>query len=335
MTEEMNKRLILEQQTVIERLCSSHRNGRIGHAYMFDGERGTGKEAVATFFAQLLLCSNPENSVPCETCPSCRRVSSSNHPNVTLIVPDGQDIKKEQMSKLVYSMTKKGYESGRKIYIISRADRMNVAAANTLLKFLEEPEGDVTAILLTDSYQSILPTIQSRCQRVSFLPPSREMMIDRLVEKGITPSMAATVSMVTANVDEAFRLAGDDQFAQMRKTVVKLVEASDRHVHEALLFIQSEWVPLFKEKEEAESGLDLLLYAYRDVVASKADLQSTAAFPDQHELFKGLSMKMTYSRLSANMEAILQAKKQLHGNMNRTLLMEQLVLSMQEGLLVV
>ena len=68
---------------------------------------------------------------------------------------------------------------------------------------------------------------------------------------------------------------------------------------------------------------------------SKAGLQSTPAFPDQQEFFSSLSMKMTYSRLSANMEAILQAKKQLHGNMNRTLLMEQLVLSMQEGLLVV
>ena len=92
---------------------------------------------------------------------------------------------------------------------------------------------------------------------------------------------------------------------------------------------------LFKEKEETERGLDLLLYAYRDIVAFKAGLQSVPAFPDQQEFFKGLAMKMTYSQLSANMEAILQAKKQLHGNMNRTLLMEQLVLNMQEGLLVV
>ena len=74
-------------------------------------------------------------------------------------------LKKSRCLRLIMKMTRKGYEPGRKIYIISRADRMNVAAANTLLKFLEEPEGEVTAILLTDSYQSILPTIQSRCQR--------------------------------------------------------------------------------------------------------------------------------------------------------------------------
>src|SRR4051812_25268466 len=120
MQDEVNNRLVVGQKKITERLSSSYKNGRIGHAYMFDGERGTGKEAIALFFAKLLLCASPENFVPCETCNSCRRVTSSNHPNVTLIRPDGQDIKKEQMSNLVYSMTKKGYEAGRKIYIISR-----------------------------------------------------------------------------------------------------------------------------------------------------------------------------------------------------------------------
>src|SRR4029078_2271075 len=151
MTEERDARFFEEQKVVIKRLSASYINSRIGHAYLFDGERGTGKEAVALFFAKLLLCDKPENAVPCETCHSCRRVTSSNHPNVTMIRPDGQDIKKEQMSDLIFTMTKKGFEVGRKIYIIAAAERMNVAAANTLLKFLEEPEGEVTAILLTQA----------------------------------------------------------------------------------------------------------------------------------------------------------------------------------------
>lgn len=332
---EKTDRLFIEQKNVLDRLQSSYKNNRIGHAYIFDGETGTGKEEMAIFFAKLLLCKQVERNVPCETCHSCRRLSSGNHPNLTIVRPDGQDIKKEQMSDLIAKMTKKGYEPGRKIYIVSRADRMNSAAANTLLKFLEEPEGEVTAILLTDSYQSILPTIQSRCQRIPFLPPSRETMIGKLMESGITTSMAATVSMVTADFEEASRLAGDDQFAQMRKTVLKLVEASDRNVQEALLFIQTEWIPLFKEKDDTERGLDLLLYAYRDVMAYKAGLESTPAYPDQQQFFTNLSMNITFRQLSSLMDAILQAKKKLYSNMNRTLLMEQLVLSMQEGLLVV
>ena len=332
-TEDRN--LFEVQKLVVERLSASFKNNRVGHAYLFDGERGTGKEEVALYFAKLLLCEKPMSFVPCETCKSCLRISSGNHPNVTMIRPDGQTIKKDQMDEFLLEMTKKGYESGRKVYIISRADRMNIASANALLKYLEEPDGNVTAILLTDAYQSILPTIQSRCQRISFLPPSREMMVSTLESKEITASMAATVTMITANVDEAFQLAQDDAFAHMRKTVLKLVEASDQNVQEALLFIQSSWSQVFKEREETDRGLDLLLYAYRDIAAFKAELQSMPAYPDQQEFFNGLAMRMTYSQLSAIIESILQAKRHLHSNMNRTLLMEQLVLNMQEGLLVV
>lgn len=323
------------QKAVVDRLEATFLNNRIGHAYLFDGETGTGKEAAAIHFTKLLLCEQPENAVPCETCHACRRIDSQNHPNVSRIAPDGQDIKKEQMSSLIMQMTKKGYEPGRKIYMITRADRMNAAAANTLLKFLEEPEGEVTAILMTDSYHSILPTIQSRCQRISFLPPRREEMIAKLVENGITSTMAATVTMMTADSEKAKELAENDQFALTRKTVLKLIEASDRNVNEALIFIQTDWSPALKEKEDMERGLDLLLYAYRDIVAMKAGLQAELTFPDQQQNFRALSMKMTYNRLSDSMEAVLQAKKKMYANMNRTLLMEQLVLNLQEGLMLV
>lgn len=323
------------QKAVIDRLEATFSHHRIGHAYLFDGERGTGKEEAAIHFAKLLLCERPQNAVPCETCNACKRVQARIHPNVTMIEPDGQDIKKEQMSSLIMKMTKKGYEPGRKIYIIARSDRMNAAAANTLLKFLEEPEGDVTAILLTEAYHSILPTIQSRCQRIPFLPPNREEMMEKLMESGITASMAATVTMLTADLEKAKELAENDQFALLRKTVLKLMEAADRHVNEALLFIQSDWLPVMKEKEDMELGLDLLLYAYRDIVSLKAGLQAELTFPDHQQQLRTLSMKMTYNRLSENMESILQAKKKLYGNMNRTLLMEQLVLNLQEGLMLV
>ncbi|MDS9473312.1 DNA polymerase III subunit delta' [Sporosarcina pasteurii] len=331
----MESTTFINQQIVMSRLKASFEHNRIGHAYIFDGERGTGKEEISLFFAKLLLCQNPTQNAPCETCSSCLRVASRNHPNITIIYPDGQTIKKGQMDEFLLEMTKKGYESGRKIYIISQAERMNSASANALLKYLEEPEGNVTAILLTESYQAILPTIQSRCQRISFLPPSRETLISMLEEQGITRSMAATVTMLTANIEEALQLAQEDEFAHMRKTVLKLVEASDQNIHEALLYIQSTWSQVFKEREETDRGLDLLLYAYRDVVALKAELNSMSVYPDYNEFLNSLAMKLTYSQLSAVMEAILQSKRQLGGNMNRTLLMEQLMLNMQEGFLVV
>ena len=98
--------------------------------------------------------------------------------------------------------------------------------------------------------------------------------------------MAATVTMVTANVNEAFVLANDDQFAHLRKTVLKLVEASESNVHEALLFIQTNWSASIKEKEEVDRGLDLLLYVYRDIVALKAGLESDTSIPRSKRIFR-------------------------------------------------
>ncbi len=133
-------------------------------------------------------------NVPCETCRNCKRIESGNYPNLFQIEPDGQFIKIDQIRELISGMTRTGFEEGRKIYIIHHADRLNNSSANTLLKFLEEPEGEVTAILLTEAYHSILPTIQSRCQHIKFSDVPREIMMNKMQEHGISFSMASTVS---------------------------------------------------------------------------------------------------------------------------------------------
>ncbi|MCM3088910.1 DNA polymerase III subunit delta' [Bhargavaea ginsengi] len=324
--------ILARQPKATSLLGGSAASGRVAHAYLFEGVKGAGKEALARFFTQLLLCPESAGGKPCGVCRNCRRIREDNHPNVTQIRPDGQDIKKGQISDLIYKLNKTGIEDGRKIYILHQADRMNIAAANTLLKFLEEPEGEVTALLLTDRLSAILPTIRSRCQEIHLQPPPREAVLEQLVaEGGVTRSMASTVTMINADPDGALALASDEQFGQARKTVIKLVEASDKSIQEALLFIQTDWGPLFKEKDETELGLDLLLFAYRDISAVKAGLSTSLAYPDNRARWEEMALRLTFGRLASILEAILKAKRNLQSNMNRTLLMEQLVLNMQEG----
>ncbi|WP_040224466.1 DNA polymerase III subunit delta' [Bhargavaea cecembensis] len=323
--------IVERQHAAIAGLRASFASRRVAHAYLIEGVKGAGKEAVARFFTQLLLCTEPADAMPCGNCRNCRRIREGNHPNVSDIRPDGQDIKKGQIADLIYQLNKTGIEDGRKIYIIHEAERMNASAANTLLKFLEEPEGEVTAILLTDTLSAILPTIRSRCLEIHLQPPPREQVIEQLAgEDGLTRSMASTATMVTAGPEEALELASGELFGQARKTVLKLVEASEKNIQEALLFIQTDWGLVFKEKDEAELGLDLLLFAYRDIAAVKAGLGTVLAYPDQRDQWEQLALRMTFGRLADILGAILGAKRNLHSNMNRTLLMEQLVLNMQE-----
>ena len=256
------------------------------------------------------------------------RVLSSNS---LQLEPDGQFIKIDQVRDLISEMTMTGVEEGRKIYVLHHADRLNVASANMLLKFLEEPDGDVMAILLTEQIQSILPTIRSRCQHVKFAKMPRPLLVQALIEQGITQTMAATVSMVTNELETAISLANDEQFAHARKTVLKLVETVNKNVHEAMLIVHDDWLPSFKDKREMELALDLLLFAYRDIVAIKANPEATCTYPDMYRSFNEMALRATYERLSSQMQSILQARASLQRNMNRTLLMEQLMLNLQEG----
>lgn len=319
------------QPIVMKRLQGAFEKERLAHAYLFEGPAGSGIKEVTHFFVKLLLCESPQQNVPCGTCRSCQLYNSGNHPNIVFIEPDGQNIKIDQIRELIYRMNKTGLSTGRKIYVIQEADRMNNSSANALLKFLEEPEFNVTAILQTERLNAIMSTIRSRCQLVSFQPLSRPVLMEKLIAGGMTTSMAATVSMLTQSEEEALALSTDEQFPQARKTVLKLVEVVSNNVHEALLMLQSDWLPLFKEKEDTERGLDMLLFAYRDIASVKAELETARTYPDMEETWKQMALQRSFTVLSTQLQAILQAKQQLPRNMNRTLLMEQLMLNLQEG----
>lgn len=319
------------QPIVMRQLQMIFEKGRVGHAYIFEGEKGTGKKEMAKFFIKLMLCLNPSKNVPCETCRNCKRVESGNHPNVLQIEPDGQFIKVEQIRDLISKMTKTGFEEGRKFYVIHHADKMNNSASNTLLKFLEEPDGQVTAILLTEQYQSILPTIQSRCQHIKFSSIPKEFLIQQLQRHGVTFSLASTVSQLTNSLEKALELVQDEQFALARKTVLKLIQTVRKNVNEALLMVYDEWFQNLKEKSDFELILDLLLLAYRDIVAIKANPDSSCTYPDMVDTWKEMALSSTFEQLSNQMQAILEARQNIGRNMNRTLLMEQLMLKLQEG----
>lgn len=319
------------QPVVIKQIQSIFSKKRIGHAYVIEGAKGTGKTKVMHFFVQLIFCENPTKNVPCETCRSCKRLKSYNHLNFIEIEPDGQFIKRGQIDDLIHEMSKTAIETGRKIYVIHQADQLNASAANALLKFLEEPQSEITALLLTDKAHALIPTISSRCQQLSLSSLPQSILKQKLIEAGITESMASTVSKMTNQVEEAITLAKDEHFGLARKSVLKLVEASGKSIHDALMCIQAEFGPLLKEKEHAEQALDLLLFAYRDIVAIKASPIAACTYPDMVHYWKQVALQTTYEQLSKQLEMILHAKQNLHKNMNRTLMMEQLMLNLQEG----
>jgi len=320
------------QPTVLKMIAKSIQKGRVAHAYLFEGERGTGKKDVSLLFAKSLFCLNRKEYKPCSECINCRRIASGNHPDVHLIEPDGQSIRKAQIEALQAEFTKTGVESNKKLYIIEHADRMTANAANSLLKFLEEPYSETVAILLTEQYHRMLNTIISRCQTISFKPLPPSVLADYLKEQHVPGHIASVVAHMTNNLEEALELSRNDWFAQARKIVLQLYEALNKSRFQALLVVQEQWLPHFQEKQQINLGLDLLLYIYRDLIYIQLGESEKVIFTDQLSYFNQQALTLSQKRLTENMTVILQAKARLNTNMNPQLLMEQLVLRLQEGL---
>jgi DNA polymerase-3 subunit delta' len=320
------------QPAVLKMLKNSLLKERVAHAYLLEGIRGTGKKEIALLITKALFCESLiEGFKPCEACHNCRRINSGNHPDVHKVEPDGLSIKKQQIQDLQEEFSKKGVESSRKVYMISDADKMSVSAANSLLKFLEEPSSQTTAFLLSEQPQQLLPTILSRCQILSFKPLSPLAMINQLTENGVNPMKAPLLAQLTNNLDEAYELNVDDWFAQAQKIVLKLYEVLRKNPLEAMVTLQGDWFSHFKEKEQINRGLDLLLLIFKDLLYIQLDKQEQIVFKAESDRLRRYALETSGRRLSDQMSAILEAKRKLAANMNPQLMMEELVLKLQEG----
>ncbi|MGG4039751.1 DNA polymerase III subunit delta' [Heyndrickxia ginsengihumi] len=313
-------------------LRNSIKRDRIAHAYLFEGSRGTGKRDAGLLFAKTLFCLNISiEGIPCEQCSNCIRINHGTHPDVHIVEPDGLSIKKEQIKQLQQEFTKTAVESKRKLYMIVHADKMSVSAANSLLKFLEEPNAETTAILLTEQIQQILPTILSRCQVVSFKPYPVTLLQEKLLENGVSAHVSLLLAHLTQNVEEALSLYQDEWFAQARKLVLKLYESLKKSSSYAMVMLQEDWFQHFKEKQQMDLGLDLLLFIYKDLLSVQLGKEDTLFYPDQQSHFYTDTLSLSPRSLAEKITIILEAKRKLSANMNPQLLMEQLVLNLQGG----
>ncbi|MCC8028429.1 MAG: DNA polymerase III subunit gamma/tau [Lachnospiraceae bacterium] len=167
------------QDHIVTTLKNQIRAGRIGHAYLFCGTRGTGKTTVAKVFARAVNCGHPEDGNPCGSCAVCRAIASGSSMNVVEIDAasnNGVDNIRQIREEVAYSPAEGRY----RVYIIDEVHMLSIGAFNALLKTLEEPPPYVIFILATTEAHKIPVTILSRCQRYDFRRISVETIAERL-----------------------------------------------------------------------------------------------------------------------------------------------------------
>ena len=160
---------VQNQSIVYKILTNSLDNDKLSHAYLFETNGNGQAYDMAIAFSKSILCPNKYiNNLKCVNCTQCNKIDRKEFSEFVIIEPDGMWIKKEQLDMLQKQFETKGIESEKRVYIINHAEKLNIAAANSILKFLEEPESNIIAILITDNRYQLLDTIVSRCQIVSF-----------------------------------------------------------------------------------------------------------------------------------------------------------------------
>ena len=169
------------QEAIVTTLTNQLKSGRIGHAYMFCGTRGTGKTTVAKILAKALNCENPGDFGPCGECAHCQSIEDGSSMNV-IEIDGASNNGVADVRQIVDEVNYPPMDGGRKVYIIDEVHMLSESAFNALLKTLEEPPSYLTFILATTDPQKVIPTIQSRCQRYDFKRISVETIVARLHE---------------------------------------------------------------------------------------------------------------------------------------------------------
>lgn len=303
---------------------------RISHAYLFEGPAGTGKLAAANAFAKALFCLQPVDGEACHTCQECRKFEHGNQSDIRYIIPEGQSIKIDQIRQLQRDLSYRTSSNRRMVYIIEQAEKMTVQAANSLLKFLEEPISPVVALLITSNEQAMLPTIRSRTMRVPFTPLAPEIMMEQLIADGAAPTLARAAVQLSSGIDGARAILEKNGFAEIRTLVIQLGKESITKYTAAMITAAQK---LFKGDfaDQVELVLQLLLLWFKDMTQFQAGRQDKLVFIDQLEWISAHAYSRSFAGWISCMEHVLETDKRMKANVTPQLSFEQLLVKLQEG----
>ena len=229
-----------------------------GHALLLRGRKGIGKLGFAQYLAKFLLCEKPSSEgETCENCPSCRWFEQGGHPDFRLVEPEtlselsdeintkvrsdteantevrpsntksrkkpSKQISVVQIRALTDLINMSSHRGGYKIILIHPVETMNVAAANALLKNLEEPPPQTLFILVTHRPHHLLPTIRSRCRQIAMPTPDFTQAIDWLDQQGIKDPKASLALAAVGYAPLAALEYNDDEYFLQHESLIKIL----------------------------------------------------------------------------------------------------------------
>ena len=323
---------VVGHKDILKYISSAVENNRVSHAYILNGERGSGKKMLANLFAMTLLCETGDNE-PCGKCHSCKQAESGNHPDIIRVTHEKPNsISVDDIRTQVNNTVDiKPYQGPYKVYIIPQADMMTPQAQNAILKTIEEPPSYAVFLLLTENAETLLPTINSRCVMLKLRNIKDTLIKKYLMENLEIPDYKADMCTAFAqgNMGRAIMLANSDHFNEIREEAVQLLKhISEMELNEIVAAVKN----ISVYKLEITDYLDIIMIWYRDVLLYKATKEiDKVVVKDQLQSIKEQARKSSYEGIELILESLEKAKARLKANVNFDLVMELLFLTIKEN----
>lgn len=322
---------VIGHESIIGHFKSSIEQGKVAHAYLIHGEKGTGKKLLAGLFAKTLQCV-AGGTDPCGSCRSCIQSDTGNQPDIIWVTHEkptviSVDDIREQVNK---NIIVRPYSSRYKIYIIPQGELMNPQAQNALLKTLEEPPEYAVILLLTNNIDKMLPTIISRCITLNLRPVGELDMMEYLSRIGIPATKAKfCVGFAFGNLGKAVRLATSEEYNEIKYDCVHIL----KNVNKMEIYDFTEAVKkMTKYKLDIYDYIDLMMMWYRDILMLKVSgSPDKLLFKEEYSTLKQQANYISFEGIENVLEAMDKVKIRLEANVNFDIAMELLLLSIKEN----
>ena len=314
---------IIGHQRPLEILRSALDKGRLHHAYLFVGPEGVGKRTVALALAKAIHCREMKLDF-CDRCPDCARIHAGNHPDVRLVqtLDDKKEISIKQVREIEKELNFRSFSGKRKIAIIDPATLLNTSSQNALLKTLEEPPQNSLIVLIAPNAGALLPTLRSRCLRVSFGPLARHEVARYLMSKeGINEdetSLRAALSM--GSLGAAIKFDKNELLEKRQSWATLLLSLSAGDYRGASAAAEA----IASDKEDCLGFLEWAETWYRDLLVYAATKDSEEMVNvDMLTEIGSQSAKGDFEQMLASFAQTARAAGRIQRNLNRRMVIER------------
>jgi DNA polymerase III subunit delta' len=304
--------------------------GRLRHAYLFTGPPGVGRSTLALRLAQAVNCQeSPSPGEPCRSCRSCKTIDNLSHPDLVVVQAEqkGGAIRVNQIREIQHSLSLTPFEARYRVAIFLRFEEANLHAANALLKTLEEPPPQVIIMLTAESGGQLLPTIESRCEKIRLRPAGVEIVSQGLMNQwGISAETARLLAHLSnGRPGQAIHWHQHPEILEQRRTVIMDLynllngERLDRFAYAQSLTI---------EKDDFHLALQTWVSFWRDVLIRISGTSTPLTNPDLIDVIDTIANQMSLEKAWLVLTKLDNTFNLLERNVNARLAAEVLMLDL-------